>query len=144
MGFKVLSGCRLLTKLSPTMRPHGPWDFLCPCDFPGKNTGVGCHFLLLLFISFISQLASHHVLKSHLSLLPFPLQSKFGVNIKITSMQSQKPTTQLSLKWVAGGDFIIQREIWPGDTFYSVTDKSYWLTEKYEGISLRNILQGTI
>ena len=19
---------------------------LCPCDFPGKNTGVGCHFLL--------------------------------------------------------------------------------------------------
>ena len=24
----------------PTLRPHGPWDF------PGKNTGVGCHFLL--------------------------------------------------------------------------------------------------
>ena len=22
-----------------------PW-FLCPWDFPGKNTGVGCHFLL--------------------------------------------------------------------------------------------------
>ena len=20
--------------------------FLCPCNFPGKNTGVGCHFLL--------------------------------------------------------------------------------------------------
>ena len=19
---------------------------LCPCDFPGKNTGAGCHFLL--------------------------------------------------------------------------------------------------
>ena len=19
---------------------------LCPCDFPGKSTGVGCHFLL--------------------------------------------------------------------------------------------------
>ena len=23
-----------------------PGSFLCPWDFPGKNTGVGCHFLL--------------------------------------------------------------------------------------------------
>ena len=23
-----------------------PWDYLCPWGFPGKNTGVGCHFLL--------------------------------------------------------------------------------------------------
>ena len=28
--------------------PHGlqPSRLLCPWDFPGKNTGVGCHFLL--------------------------------------------------------------------------------------------------
>ena len=28
--------------------PHGlqPTRLLCPCDFPGKDTGVGCHFLL--------------------------------------------------------------------------------------------------
>ena len=28
---------------------HGlyPARLLCPCDFPGKNTGVDCHFLLL-------------------------------------------------------------------------------------------------
>ena len=28
--------------------PHGLKSFrlLCPWDFPGKNTGVGCHFLL--------------------------------------------------------------------------------------------------
>ena len=27
---------------------HGPWPsrFLCPWDFPGKNTGMDCHFLL--------------------------------------------------------------------------------------------------
>ena len=27
---------------------HGLWpaSLLCPWDFPGKNTGVGCHFLL--------------------------------------------------------------------------------------------------
>ena len=23
-----------------------PWTVACPWDFPGKNTGVGCHFLL--------------------------------------------------------------------------------------------------
>ena len=30
------------------MRPHElqPTRVLCPWDFPGKNTGVGCHFLL--------------------------------------------------------------------------------------------------
>ena len=28
--------------------PHGlqPTRFLCPSNFPGKNTAVGCHFLL--------------------------------------------------------------------------------------------------
>ena len=34
----------------PTLRPHGlqPTRLLCPWDSPGKNTGVGCHFLLQL------------------------------------------------------------------------------------------------
>ena len=32
----------------PTLRPHRrqPTRFLRPWDSPGKNTGVGCHFLL--------------------------------------------------------------------------------------------------
>ena len=31
-----------------TVRPHRrqPTRLPCPCDSPGKNTGVGCHFLL--------------------------------------------------------------------------------------------------
>ena len=30
------------------LQPHvlEPTRLLCPCDFPGKNTGAGCHFLL--------------------------------------------------------------------------------------------------
>ena len=30
------------------LRPHGlqAARLLCPWDFPGKNTGMGCHFLL--------------------------------------------------------------------------------------------------
>ena len=33
---------------SDSLQPHGlqPTRFLCPCNFSGKNTGVGCHFLL--------------------------------------------------------------------------------------------------
>ena len=34
--------------MSDSVRPHRrqPTRLLCPWDFPGKNTGVGCHFLL--------------------------------------------------------------------------------------------------
>ena len=37
-----------LAQLCLTLRPHGPQParILCPWDSPGKNTGVGCHFLL--------------------------------------------------------------------------------------------------
>ena len=34
--------------MSDSLRPHGlsPTRLLCPWDFPGKTTGVDCHFLL--------------------------------------------------------------------------------------------------
>ena len=34
--------------MSDTLWPHGLWParFLCPLNFPDRNTGVGCHFLL--------------------------------------------------------------------------------------------------
>ena len=34
--------------VSKSLRPHGLWPtrLLCPWDSPGKNTGVGCHFLV--------------------------------------------------------------------------------------------------
>ena len=34
--------------MSDSLRPHRlyPTRLLCPWDSPGKNTGVGCHFLL--------------------------------------------------------------------------------------------------
>ena len=36
--------------MSDSSRPHGLWPtrLLCPWDFPGKSTGVGCHCLLHL------------------------------------------------------------------------------------------------
>ena len=40
--------CALSAQSCLTLRPHGlkPARLLCPWDFPGKNTGVGCHFLI--------------------------------------------------------------------------------------------------
>ena len=34
--------------VSDSLQPHGlePTRFLCPWDSPGKNNGMGCHFLL--------------------------------------------------------------------------------------------------
>ena len=45
----ILHCCCLDPKFFLTLlKPHGlyPARLLCPWDFPGKNTGVGCHFLL--------------------------------------------------------------------------------------------------
>ena len=38
--------------MSDSVQPHGlqPARLLCPWDSPGKNTRVGCHFLLQLSI----------------------------------------------------------------------------------------------
>ena len=37
----------LVTQSCPTLQTWAaPTSLLCPWNFPGKNTGVGCHFLL--------------------------------------------------------------------------------------------------
>ena len=38
--------------VADSLRPHGlqPTGLHCPGDFPDKDTGVGCHFLLHLYI----------------------------------------------------------------------------------------------
>ena len=32
--------------ISDSLRPNEPTRLLCPWNFPGKSTGVGCRFLL--------------------------------------------------------------------------------------------------
>ena len=48
--FAFISYTRLreVAQLCPTLRPHGLYStrLFCPWNFPGKSTGVGCHFLL--------------------------------------------------------------------------------------------------
>ena len=40
--------CVCSLNVSNSLWPHGLWParLLCPWDFRGRNTGVGCHFLL--------------------------------------------------------------------------------------------------
>ena len=48
--FNLHAECTVLIapQLCPSLRPHRlyPTRLLCPWSSPGKNTGVGCHFLL--------------------------------------------------------------------------------------------------
>ena len=46
---RIYCCCGLVSKFCPTfLQSHRlqPTRFLCPWDFPDKNTGMGCHFLL--------------------------------------------------------------------------------------------------
>ena len=40
------TACRRAQSCLTLCNPIEPVRLLCPWDFPGKNTGVGCHFLL--------------------------------------------------------------------------------------------------
>ena len=44
----LLHACSVAKSCRTLVEPHWLWPtrLLCPWDFPGKNTGVGCHFLL--------------------------------------------------------------------------------------------------
>ena len=55
--------CCLVIQLHLTLWPYGlyPSRLLCPWDTPGKNTGVGCYFLL--WGIFLTQESNTHLLQ---------------------------------------------------------------------------------
>ena len=52
--------CCLVAKSCLTLLQPSPARLFCPWDFPGKNAGVGCHFLLQGI--FLTQVLSLHLL----------------------------------------------------------------------------------
>ena len=66
----LLLFCCVCSVVSDTLRPHGlePARLLCPWDFPGKNTEVGCHFLLQGI--FLTQGSNLHLLHWQVGSLP--------------------------------------------------------------------------
>ena len=60
------------------LRPHGLAPrLLCPWDSPGKNTGVGCHFLLQGI--FLTQGSNLHLLHWQTDSLPLAKLKQYGV-----------------------------------------------------------------
>ena len=71
LSFILYQYCCLVTGSNRTpLRPHRlqPTRLLCPCDFPSKNTGVGCHFLLQG--TFSTQGSNTHLLHQQEDSLP--------------------------------------------------------------------------
>ena len=64
---KYMSSKQSHSVMSDSLQPHGLWPTrLRPWDFPGKNTGVGCHFLLQgIFRTQISRTAGRCFTLSH-------------------------------------------------------------------------------
>ena len=46
MGFVSQLVVLSCSDVSDSLQPLQPARLLCPWDFPGKNTGVDCHFIL--------------------------------------------------------------------------------------------------
>ena len=85
--FQAISHTALLCLVvSCSLQPHGPWlaRLLRPRNFPGKNIGVGCHFLLQEI--FLTQGSNPHLL--HLlqwQVDPLPLSHLESPHKEVTS-----------------------------------------------------------
>ena len=88
-------------RLCLTLWPHGlqPSRLLCPRDFPGKNTGVGCRFLLqgpsrprgwmhIFFISCIGKQIFLPLRTLKKSLGPFPVVQWLGFTFQCRGQSS--------------------------------------------------------
>ena len=71
---EAVSSCLLAHALKPTR-------LLCPWDFPGKNTRMGCHFLLQGI--FLTQGLNPHLLPWQADSLPL---SHLGSPVKVCDM----------------------------------------------------------
>ena len=89
--------------MSDFLLPHGlqPARLLCPWTFPGKNTGVGCHFLLLkrLLIS-VKEESEKTGLKLNIQ------KTKIMASSPITSWQIDGETMEMVTDFVVLGSKI--------------------------------------
>ena len=74
--------------VSNSSQPHGlqPTRLLCPWDFPGKHTGVGCHFLLqgIFHTQGLNLCLMHHLYWQVYFLPSEPLGKPLSVNLLFT------------------------------------------------------------
>ena len=73
--------------MSNSLQPHGLWParFLCPCNFSGKNTGVGFQFLPQGI--FLTQGSNLHLF--HWQLDSLPLSHLGSLNTTLATSKKQ-------------------------------------------------------
>ena len=111
--------------VSDSLRPHGlqPTRLLCPWDFPGKSTGVGCHCLLRDCLSEFTQIHAHWVgdaIYAPHPLLPpstfaFDLSQHQGLFQLVGSLHQVAKVLELqhqSFKWIFRVDFLWDWLVW--------------------------------
>ena len=100
----------LVPKLCPTLLwSHGrlPTRVLCPWDFPGKNTGVGCHFLLQG--TFLTQWSNPGLLQCRWILYQLSHKGSPRILERVAcpfSSRSSRPRNQTGVSCIAGSFFI--------------------------------------
>ena len=92
--------CCLLAKSHVALlQPHGlqPARFLCPWDIPGKNTRMGCHFLLQgIFLNQGSNLCLLHQQVDSLPLTEPP--GKLNVKLPFFEFSQMKIVTRAQMR----------------------------------------------
>ena len=83
------------TQSCPTLQPHGL--FLRPWDFPGKSTGVDCHFLLQG--TFPTQALNPGLPHCRQTLLPSEPPGKSQCRVKFSHLLTSPEAPGLYLNW---------------------------------------------
>ena len=103
---------------SGSLRPRGlqPARLLCPWDSPGKNTGVGCHFLFQGIFSIQGSIL--HLLRLlHWQAGSLPLQSGKPIDMSFLFDRHDHPTRQkrifLIYRW-GNRDRALEQGSWRG------------------------------
>ena len=92
-----------VTKSCTTLWDPMDYSLLCPWNSPGKNTGVGCHFLLQGI--FPTQGLNPHLLRWQADSLPLSHQGSYFIWIKVRqhwflkSLWKPLTNTSLSMAW---------------------------------------------
>ena len=97
--------------MSDSLRPHGLWPnrLFRPWDFPGKNTGVGCHFLLQGV--FLTQGSNLHLLcLLHWQVGTLPLTPPNQGPQTQSELETEMGAEPRSLDAKASPSYILQRD----------------------------------
>ena len=91
---RMPSACSV-SVVSHSLRPHGPWPtrLLCPWGFPGKDTGVGCHLVVVQSLSHVRLFVTSWTAACQASLF---ITVSWSL-LKLMSIESVMPSNHLIL-----------------------------------------------